>query len=669
MSHNNFNSGPLPASSQFVCNDDSYGTSEHANGTPVHYSTGPMNYSPTSLPAWPQFHSDNDSLGVGQDVQHTHLNYTTNPATNSSKALPTGHHSSSENHGVNAGQYIYCTPDDYTPDDYIPDNYALDNYTPDNYTPDNYTPDKDTPDNYIGIDPTTHLHVSSPVPAAKQIHSNNGGFPAGQHVKSGFLVCTPNDFIAHDGFDAGQGVKDGFINYTPNDHFLADEDSLDSEMSSNDSSSPTSSVWETSLHDDSSNDNEDDSSNGTENDSSNGTENDNSNDTEDNNQDTEDDNQDTSDMPITAEDVETLLFPSLYYYMKQSKKVAPSFPSNQSESGADSSDQFVFYAPKSPLDPPSPATTHHVPRFPAFRKIFQSAEGARRHRKQTIYKGFMHDRVTFVKRYGRDFWVKRIYEAMIDVSSTTDTGASTHLKRFTDEKHGGAKDSFDQQDLEATAHHIFEKACAVHERGFNRYRIYHRESKRGAFVDLSKENVEKRLEQICKILRHNKSIVNDALQGGLTLAILCFNPYQRAGTKEQNNTGNAKRGERLRAGRKALNKPAATGTANASASADDTADADADAGATADADADATAAIAQTFEEFDGGETCEPSESPKGPKSPQGSRYLYQGPVSPGEVYEYPEYLETFGAADTTESQFNEVDDDDDGWDELFNFE
>jgi len=65
-------------------------------------------------------------------------------------------------------------------------------------------------------------------------------------------------------------------------------------------------------------------------------------------------------------------------------------------------------------------------------------------------------------------------------------------------------------------------------------------------VDKDKKSVEMRLSRICLVLQHNKSAVDDVMRGGVTLALLCDNPWARWYTKYNNNIGNAKRGERLK---------------------------------------------------------------------------------------------------------------------------
>jgi hypothetical protein len=138
------------------------------------------------------------------------------------------------------------------------------------------------------------------------------------------------------------------------------------------------------------------------------------------------------------------------------------------------------------------------------------------------------------------YWVRRIYEAMIDISDITDGESSIHRVRFADDK------AFDPLDLEAAAHHVFDSALAVHERGWNRPLVYHKKVVRGKLTDVSEKCLERRLARICLCLKQKKATVDDALRGGVTLALLCDNPEARGFTKVSNNTGNKKRGERLR---------------------------------------------------------------------------------------------------------------------------
>ena len=129
---------------------------------------------------------------------------------------------------------------------------------------------------------------------------------------------------------------------------------------------------------------------------------------------------------------------------------------------------------------------------------------------------------------------------MIDITYVSDSDTSIHRQRFV------ATATFDPADLEATAHHIFDSAVAVHERGWTRPHVYYKKVVRGKLVDVSEKSLESRLARICYCLRQKKATVDDAVRGGVTLALLCDNPEARAFTKASNNTGNKKRGERLR---------------------------------------------------------------------------------------------------------------------------
>lgn len=190
--------------------------------------------------------------------------------------------------------------------------------------------------------------------------------------------------------------------------------------------------------------------------------------------------------------------------------------------------------PVAPSDPDAlypPLTTSH----------FRSAAEAKAHRRRARLAPKSHATdITRVKTLGRDYWVCRIYHAMINSRDITDGEKSVHRMRFT------RLAAFDALDLEAAAHAVFDEAIAVHERGWNRSTVYHKHTVRGKLVDISGASVELRLSRICLVLGETKSAVDDAVRGGLTLALLCDNPEARRFTKESNNVGNQKRGERLK---------------------------------------------------------------------------------------------------------------------------
>jgi len=130
---------------------------------------------------------------------------------------------------------------------------------------------------------------------------------------------------------------------------------------------------------------------------------------------------------------------------------------------------------------------------------------------------------------------------MIDISNIDDGKDSPHRRRIVKEQ------AHEPWDLEATAHHIFDRAVAVHEVGWNRSMVYYKEAKRGKLIDLGEKCLERRLTCICMALQQQKAVVDDAVRGGITLRLLCDNPTARAATKKSNNTGNRKRGMKLKA--------------------------------------------------------------------------------------------------------------------------
>ncbi|KAF1365741.1 hypothetical protein EJ07DRAFT_85031, partial [Lizonia empirigonia] len=187
---------------------------------------------------------------------------------------------------------------------------------------------------------------------------------------------------------------------------------------------------------------------------------------------------------------------------------------------------------------PSPPTTI----YQAYSSHFRTSADAKAYRRRPrLQPKSQATDVKRVKQFGRDYWVRRLYNAMVDTSNITDGEQSIHRVRFTQKPL-----PFNSLDLEATAHHIFDEAIAVHERGWNRPTVYHKKVVRGKLVDLSETSVEMRLSRICLCLQQKKSSVDDAIRGGVTLALLCDNPEARSFTKQSNDVGNKKRGERLK---------------------------------------------------------------------------------------------------------------------------
>ncbi|KAF2021721.1 hypothetical protein BU24DRAFT_446676 [Aaosphaeria arxii CBS 175.79] len=146
--------------------------------------------------------------------------------------------------------------------------------------------------------------------------------------------------------------------------------------------------------------------------------------------------------------------------------------------------------------------------------------------------------------YFRDNWVADIYTAMISTDKATDGPTSCYLRRI-------KTMSISPADLEAAAHHVFDTAITVHEKGWCRPLMYHSEA-RGQLRFRCMNNILDRLIAICECLAHSKAAVNDAIQGGVPLHRLVNNPRERMKTKQWKNRSNALRKRQLEAGIKAL---------------------------------------------------------------------------------------------------------------------
>jgi hypothetical protein len=95
------------------------------------------------------------------------------------------------------------------------------------------------------------------------------------------------------------------------------------------------------------------------------------------------------------------------------------------------------------------ATPAIAPKYRAYQGIFQSGEAAEAHRKKNRRDCKRDPNVAYVRKHGRQYWVERIYNSMINIDHLEDSASSTHRDRFV------KKDAFEPDDLEATAHHVF----------------------------------------------------------------------------------------------------------------------------------------------------------------------------------------------------------------------
>jgi hypothetical protein len=178
--------------------------------------------------------------------------------------------------------------------------------------------------------------------------------------------------------------------------------------------------------------------------------------------------------------------------------------------------------------------------YAPYRYLFKSAEEARAFRKKVRHPAKIARDIDRVEEYGRYYWTKRIYEAMINVDLIFDNKGSTIATNFSKIHH------FNEEDLEATAHHIFDACISIHRRGWHGYDYNRKNYKRGKLMDIFPETIEGRLERICGLLKHSKAIANDCVAGGDLLLQTVDNPIHRASTKTANNKGNIDRAWRLR---------------------------------------------------------------------------------------------------------------------------
>lgn len=184
--------------------------------------------------------------------------------------------------------------------------------------------------------------------------------------------------------------------------------------------------------------------------------------------------------------------------------------------------------------------------YPAFANAFRgNAEAARNFRRASRIAGVPDPNIEAV-RANRAYWIEQLYNAMTRAQEKelVDSEGSGHRARFLNAH-------FDYLDIEACCYKIFEKALEVAEKGYTGIDLYVRVARRGKLVDPTKGNVAARLGLLCDILGRCKGCCNDALEGGVALEQLCFNPVARENSKIGNNIANAVRAGRIRKGTEA----------------------------------------------------------------------------------------------------------------------
>ena len=132
------------------------------------------------------------------------------------------------------------------------------------------------------------------------------------------------------------------------------------------------------------------------------------------------------------------------------KNDTPESSDKDSQSVAQSeASSVVDYVPSITLPPPIPVQNPQRCLYVPYQSKFKTGEEAKAHRKRMRIEPKKDPRVAFVKRHGREFWVRKIYEAMVNSSDLEDGEKSTHYNRFVN------KLAFSADDVEATAHHLF----------------------------------------------------------------------------------------------------------------------------------------------------------------------------------------------------------------------
>jgi hypothetical protein len=216
---------------------------------------------------------------------------------------------------------------------------------------------------------------------------------------------------------------------------------------------------------------------------------------------------------------------------------------------------------KSPSPPPANSQTSKAPSndegayvcqphvhnnlYAPYSSLFKDSAAAKAHRRKSKHQARTASDIDDARR-NRDNWVKRIYESMVDVSVAIDGRSSWQYKRF------GTQPAYEAEDLEAAAHNVFDRALSVHLTGWTRPLIYQKVAVRGKRQDKGAESVLHRLEAICAVLQQSKAAVDEAVQGGLKLAKLCYNPYERKVGKKGNKSANINKASQIAAGKAAL---------------------------------------------------------------------------------------------------------------------
>ncbi|OCL14439.1 hypothetical protein AOQ84DRAFT_221490 [Glonium stellatum] len=198
--------------------------------------------------------------------------------------------------------------------------------------------------------------------------------------------------------------------------------------------------------------------------------------------------------------------------------------------------------PKNPSK--SPVLCRSV--YSSYSAIFADGAAAKAHRK-SARKGPRPKDSHFdtVKTTHRGYWVQKLHESMIDISNVQDGSGGDGYKRFV----SSTKAFYENRDLEAAAHEVFDAVIDLYERGFTLPLRYDLTPKYG---DDNLKTVTDRLQCICAALKDWKAICVDVMDGGWKVRKMVNHPPGYVKTKEGNKHSNGKRKETIQAGQEVL---------------------------------------------------------------------------------------------------------------------
>ncbi|KAF2202182.1 hypothetical protein GQ43DRAFT_6554 [Delitschia confertaspora ATCC 74209] len=120
------------------------------------------------------------------------------------------------------------------------------------------------------------------------------------------------------------------------------------------------------------------------------------------------------------------------------------------------------------LGPISPPPSADIPQditspYKPYKSCFEASDQANAHRISARRPPKPKDsNFEQTKQRLREYWARAIYKSIVDASSVNDLPTSTQYKRFV------TTAAYEQEDFEAAAHKVFDRALDVYERGWQR---------------------------------------------------------------------------------------------------------------------------------------------------------------------------------------------------------